>query len=114
MLDEIWVKIVLTIVGIITTGSCGYLSARIKIYKQRLKKKEENEVIQNEALRAILKNQLTNIYFVYSELKEIPDYAYQNFKDLLTVYEGLGGDGFIHTLDKKMESWKITKTGILK
>lgn len=113
MLDEIWLKVVLTIVGIVTTGSCGYLSAKVKGFKNKIKSKEENENIQNIAIRTILKSQLTKTYFVYSELKQIPDYVYQDFLDMLKVYESFGGNGFVHTLAKKMESWEITKTDIL-
>jgi hypothetical protein len=113
MLDEIWLKVVLTIVGIVTTGSCGYLSAKVKGFKSKVKEKEENENIQNVAIRTILKSQLTKTYFVYSELKQIPDYVYQDFLDMLKVYESFGGNGFVHTLARKMESWEITKTDIL-
>ena len=113
MLDEIWVKVVLTIVGIVTTGSCGYLSAKLKEFKNKMKSKEENENIQNVAIRTILKSQLTKTYFVYSELKQIPDYVYQDFLDMLKVYESFGGNGFVHTLARKMENWEIIKTDIL-
>ena len=114
MLHEVILKTILTIVGIFITGTCGYLTAKVKKYKENLARKEENEKTQNVALQTLLKSQLTNIYFVYSELKEIPDYIYQNFLDMLKVYESLDGDGFIHTLARKMENWEIIKTDILK
>lgn len=99
-------KVVLTVVGFIVTGVLGYLTAKVK-------NKTKNEKLQNAALQALLKSQLTNTYFVYNELKKIPDYVYQNFLDLLQVYESLNGDGFIHNIAKKMESWDIVKTDVL-
>jgi hypothetical protein len=114
MLDEIILKVVLTLVGIFITGSTGYFTAKIKEYKTRLKEKEGNENVQNIALQTILQSQLTNTYFVYQELGEIPDYVYKNWLNMLVIYEKLGGDDFIHTLAKKMENWKIVKTDILK
>lgn len=105
--------IINTTITFIISSILGYCVSVIKNYKKKLKDKTENEQVQNLALQALLKSQLTNTYFVYSELKKIPDYAYQNFLDLLKVYESLGGDGFIHTIAKKMETWEITKTGIL-
>lgn len=114
MANELTLKVVLTIVGILTTGSCGYLTGRIKEYRKKLKNKEENEKVQNTALQTMLQNQLTNVYFVYQELGEIPDYAYKNWLNMLAIYEELGGDDYIHTLAKKMECWKIVKTDILK
>lgn len=101
-------------VSTITGSVIGYLISILKKYKHNLQQKTENETLQNTALQALLKGQLTNTYFVYNELKKIPDYAYQNFLDMLKVYESLGGNGFIHTIARKMEDWEITKTDILK
>ena len=106
--------IINTAVTFIISSILGYCVSVIKNYKKKLENKTSNEKVQNEALQALLKSQLTNTYFVYSELKQIPDYVYQNFLDLLKVYESLGGDGFIHTLARKMENWELTKTDILK
>jgi len=105
--------IINTAVTFIVSSMLGYCVSLIKDYKKRLNNKTANENIQNTALQALLKSQLTNIYFVYSELKQIPDYAYANFLDMLKVYELLEGNGFIHTIAKKMESWEIVKTDIL-
>ena len=105
--------IINTIITFIVSGALGYFVKTIKDYKSRLKKKTNNEVLQNRALLTLLKNNLTSTYFVYNELKQIPDYVYQNFLDELQVYESLGGDGFIHKIAKKMEDWEISPTDIL-
>lgn len=105
--------IINTAITFVVSSILGYCVSVIKNYKKKLNEKTKNENVQNMALQALLKSQLTNIYFVYSELKKIPDYAYQNFLDLLKVYESLGGDGFIHSIAKKMETWEIVKTDIL-
>ena len=105
--------IINTVITFMISGILGYCVSVIKNYKKKIEEKIKNENIQNIALQALLKGQLTNVYFVYSELKQIPDYAYQNFLDMLNVYEGLDGDGFIHTIAKKMENWEIVKTDIL-
>lgn len=106
--------IINTTITFIISSILGYCVSVMKNYKTKIKSKEENENIQNVAIRTILKSQLTKTYFVYSELKQIPDYVYQDFLDMLVVYESFGGNGFIHTLAKKMESWEIVKTDILK
>ena len=105
--------IINTTITFVISGLLGYSVSVIKGYKEKLNKKTENENIQNLALQSLLKSQLTNIYFVYSEMESIPDYAYQNFLDMLKVYENLGGDGFIHNIAKKMETWEIVKTDIM-
>lgn len=109
MLDTI----IKTIITFILSTALGYCVALIRDYKKRINDKKTSENMQNLALKALLRSQLTNIYFVYSELKQIPDYAYQNFLELLEVYEGLDGNGFIHSIAKKMETWEIVKTDIL-
>ena len=63
MAKEIIMKVVLTVVGFIVTGVLGYLTAKVK-------NKTKNEKLQNAALQALLKSQLTNTYFVYNELKK--------------------------------------------
>ena len=105
--------IISTAITFIISSILGYCVSVIKQYKKRFNDKNENEKLQNIALQTLLKSQLTNTYFVYNELKIIPDYVYQNFLDMLEVYESLGGNSYIHTIAKKMESWEIAKTDIL-
>lgn len=109
MIQTILNTTITTLVGVIL----GYCVSTIKKYREKVKNDKENESVQNVALRTILKNQLTNTYYVYNEMKRIPDYMYQNFLDLLEVYEKLGGNSYIHTIAKKMENWEISKTDIL-
>lgn len=106
--------IISTSITFVVSSILGYCLSIIKNYKKKLNEKIQNETLQNVALQTLLKSQLTNIFFVYNELKEIPDYVYQNFLDMLNVYEGLGGNSYIHTIAKKMETWEIVKTDILK
>ena len=82
-------------------------------YVDKLKQEKENENVQNMALLTLLQSQLTNTYFVYNELKQIPDYILKNWINLLKVYESLGGNDYVHTLEKKMKTWEIVKTDIL-
>lgn len=106
-------KIITTILTFCLTTALGYCVSSIKNYKEKIKKGKENEVIQNEALKTLLQNSLTNTYFVYNNIGEIPDYVYKNWLNLLGAYESLDGDDYIHTLADKMSKWKIVKTDIL-
>jgi len=114
MAKEIILKTILTIVGMVTTGLFGYLSGKAKEYKKTIESKEENEKVQNMALLMLLQSNLTNTFFVYSEIGQIPDYIYKGWLNLLKIYEKLGGDDYIHKLAKKIETWKVIKTDILK
>ena len=105
--------IINTTITVIVSSILGYCVSLIKGYKKKIKDKETNEIIQNQALLTLLQTQLTNTYFVYNELKRIPDYVYKNWLNLLLVYESLGGNDYCHTLQKKIEKWEIVKTDIL-
>ena len=63
MLNEIILKAVLTIVSFSITGVLGFMIARLKDYKKRDKNQEE-------ALKCLLRSNITSKYYVYTELKE--------------------------------------------
>lgn len=110
-------KVITTIITFLVSGALGYCVSAIKNYKEKNKKEKEeikqNDNVQNQALVTMLQNSLTNTYFVYEELGEIPDYIYKNWLNLLKAYEKLDGDDYIHVLAEKMKSWKLVKTDIL-
>lgn len=106
-------KIIGTILTFCLTTALGYCVSSIKNYKERIKRVRDNEIIQNQALLTLLQNSLTNTFFVYENIGEIPDYVYKNWLNLLGAYESLEGDDYIHTLADKMSRWKIVKTDIL-
>jgi len=95
-----------TILKFIVTGFLGYAVAVIKNYKKK------NTSISN-ALKIMLQNNLTNVYYYYEPEKKIPDYVYKNWLSMLKEYENLDGDDYVHTLADKMKSWEIVRTGIL-
>lgn len=110
--------IINTVVTVITSTLLGYCFNAIKHYREESEKEKgkerENESIQNQALLMLLQNNLTNTYFVYSEIGEIPDYIHKNWTNLAKIYKQLGGNDYIHVLEDKMKDWKIVKTDILK
>ena len=110
-------KIISTIVTFVISGMLGYAVKTIKSYKEKLERQrqeqKQNESVQNQALVMMLQNSLTNTYFVYEQIGEIPDYVYKNWLNMLKVYENLGADDYIHILAEKMKIWKIVKTDIL-
>lgn len=101
------IKDIIYIISTILIPICTFL-----VGKYRSNKKQNKT--QNEALKILLQNALTNVYFVYEKLGEIPDYIYKNWLSMLKVYEALDGDDYIHELAEKMKNWKIIQTNILK
>lgn len=102
-----------TCITFLVSSVLGYCLNSIRNYKNKLKQKsEEGELLKN-ALMTILQNNLTNTYFAYENLGEIPDYVLKNWLNSLKMYEELGGNDYCHTLKIKIEGWKIVKTDIL-
>lgn len=103
-----------TTITFVLSSVLGYCLNSIKNYKNKLERKEEEGEILREALMTILQNNLTNTYYKYATLEEIPDYVYKNWLNSMKMYESLGGNDYCHTLKRKIENWKIVKTDILK
>lgn len=95
-----------TIISFSIGGLLTFFIGKLTFYKRKFK-------AQDLALKNLLKNQLTEIFYKYNVDKKIPDYVYQNFLDMLEAYEILDGNSYIHTIAKKMEQWEIIKTDIL-
>jgi hypothetical protein len=102
MLDEIILKAVLTIVSFSITGLLGFMIATLKDYKKRDKNQEE-------ALKCLLRSNITSKYYVYTELKEIPLYEKENIDYMFEQYDKMGGNSYIEGLVKEINALPIKK-----
>ena len=110
MLDTI----IKTIITVLISSILGYCISTIKQYSKRLKKKNNEESEIKDALKYLIQSNLTNTYFAYQQIGEIPDYVYKNWLNLFRIYKALGGNEFVDTIEEKMRSWSIKPTDILK
>ena len=102
MAEEIILKVILTIVGFITTGLFGYFSAKVKSYK-------EKDLTQEEALKCLLRSNITSKYYVYSEMGEIPYYEKENIDRMFEQYKKMGGNSYVETIVKEINTLPIKK-----
>ena len=102
MLDEIILKAILTIVSFSITGALGFMIARLKNYKNRDKNQEE-------ALKCLLRSNITSKYYVYTELKEIPLYEKENIDYMFEQYNKMGGNSYVEGLVKEINALPIKK-----
>lgn len=102
MLDEIILKAVLTVVGFLVTGVLGYLSAKIKQYKEVEKKQIEKDSRQEEALKCLLRSNITSKYYVYKELGAIPPYEKENIDYMYEQYKGMDGNSYVEVIVNEM------------
>lgn len=99
-------QILKIILGYIVPLILGFVIAKLT----GMKKKNDSMKV---AIMTMLQSNLTNTYFLYDEVKQIPDYMYKNFLNELKAYEGLNGDDYIHTIADRMKNWEIIRTDIL-
>lgn len=102
MFDEIILKFIGASVSFITTGFLGYLVAKLKDYKKR-------DISQEEALKCLLRSNITSKYYVYSELKEIPLYEKENINYMYERYKKMGGNSYVEGLVKEINTLPIKK-----
>lgn len=102
MFDEIILKVILTVVGFITTGVLGYLVAKVKDYKKR-------DINQEEALKCLLRSNITSKYYVYNELKEIPIYEKENIDYMFEQYKAMGGNSYVERIVKEINDLPIKR-----
>lgn len=102
MLNEVVMKVILTVVGFITTGLLGYLTAKVKEYKR-------NDTNQEEALKCLLRSAITSKYYVYTELGTIPTYEKENLTYMYEQYKRMGGNSYITNIMTEIERLPIKK-----
>lgn len=109
MVDEIILKVVLTIIGFVVTGVLGYLTARVKEYKARVKKQEEKDKLQQNGLMCLLRSNITSKYYVYKELGAIPYYEKENIDKMHEQYKKMGGNSYVDTIVVELNELPIKK-----
>ena len=102
MFDEIILKVILTVVGFITTGVLGYLVAKVKDYKKR-------DTNQEEALKCLLRSNITSKYYVYNEMGNIPIYEKENIDYMFEQYKLMGGNSYVERIVKEINDLPIKR-----
>ena len=102
MVEEILLKVILTIVSFIVTGVLGYFVGKVKEYKKK-------DTRQEEALKCLLRSNITSKYYVYSELKEIPCYEKENIDMMFEEYKNMNGNSYVETIVNEINQLPIKK-----
>ena len=87
-------------ISVIVTGSIGYLIAIIKGYRKRDKSQEE-------ALKCLLRSNITSKYYVYKELGSIPIYEKENINYMFEQYKSMGGNSYIDNVVKEINNLPV-------
>ena len=89
-----------TIISYIIPLILGYLICLMKSYRERDK-------MQQEALKCLLRSNITSKYFVYTELGCIPEYEKENVNYLAECYFSMGGNSYVKTIIKEINMLPI-------
>lgn len=99
---EIILKIIITIVGFITTGALGYFTAKIKSYR-------EKDIVQEEALKCLLRSSITKIYYKYTDKGSIPRFEKENATYLHEQYKKMDGNSYVDEIYPEIMKLPIEK-----
>jgi hypothetical protein len=102
MAEEIVLKVILTLVGFVTTGALGYLTAKVKEHKKR-------DTQQQLALMCLLRSTITSKYYVYKEIGSIPYYEKENIDKLHEQYKSMGGNSYVDIIVDDLNKLPIKK-----
>ena len=80
--------IITCIITFLVTSIMGYLLGVARSYKTRDKKQEE-------ALKCLLRSNITSKYYVYSEMGEVPRYERENVNYMWEQYNSMGGNSYV-------------------
>ena len=109
MAEEIIMKIILTIVGMGTTGIIGYLSGKVKQNKELEKKREEEHTVFKGALICLLRSNITSQCYVYKKIGSVPPYEKENVNYMRQQYKTMGGNSYVDTLVEEFNKLPVEK-----
>lgn len=102
MVDKIVWEIVFTVIGFVVTGLLGFFIGKFKDYKKR-------DEVQQEALKCLLRSNITSKYYVYTELGSITPYEKQNINYMHEQYKKMGGNSYVDEIVIEINKLPIKK-----
>ena len=95
-------QILKAVISYVVPALLGFFIAKVTSYKSVKK-----------AITTMLQSNISNTYFLYDEVKAIPDYLYRNTLNEFKAYKQLGGNEYVDNIMDKMQHWEIKRTDIL-
>ena len=99
MLD--WIKEygIKGLVGVVISG----LTLWVSRFWSKFKKQQETNCAMQDAMQALIRNQIVDIYYKYIDLGYIPAFAHDSLYHLYDTYKLLNGNGFIEDLMNQLK-----------
>lgn len=103
-MKEFLVQTYTTALPIILTAFMGYI---VWLLQNQKKDRDAN----SKGTMLLLRVQLIEYHDKYTQLGEIPSYAYQNFLEMYEAYHALGGNGMVTKMKEEIEELHLKKKG---
>ena len=104
------ISIVLSVVsGVLLSIVKNLMDENKKLRKER----EDKNAAMQDGVMTLLKIQLIEYHDKYMSSGDIPSYVYENFDEMYTVYETLGGNGMVKHMKESIDKLRVS-TGVLK
>lgn len=87
---------------VVLTALMGYI---VWLLQNQKKDRDAN----SKGTMLLLRVQLIEYHDKYTELGEIPSYAYENFQEMYDAYHALGGNGMITKMHEEIEELHLKK-----
>ena len=109
MLEELAWEVIFGITGLVLSGLSGFLTAKVKDYKKREEVQKERDKTQEEALKCLLRSNITSKYYVYTELGAITPYEKQNINYMHEQYKKMDGNSYVDEIVVEINKLPIKK-----
>ena len=76
-----------------------------------LKNQKRDRDANSKGTMLLLRAQLIEYHSKYTQLGDIPSYAYQNFCEMYEAYHALGGNGMVTKMKQEIDELHIKKKG---
>lgn len=93
-------SILKAVIGYVIPLVLGYLIGVVRKYKNR-------DNAQEEALKCLLRSNITSKYYVYNELGYLPKYEKENLNYMSQAYKDLKGNSYINTIVKELNNLPV-------
>lgn len=95
-------EILMAIVKYIVPLFLGYCINIIKTYKTKDK-------TQEEALKCLLRSNITSKYYVYNEIGNIPQYEKENINYMFEQYKKMNGNSYVEEIMEEINKLPLKK-----
>lgn len=89
---------------IVLTAFMGYI---VWLLQNQKKDRDAN----SKGTMLLLRVQLIEYHDKYTQMGEIPSYAYHNFREMYEAYHALGGNGMVTKMKEEVEELHLKKKG---